>query len=137
MMSRTGALGALAALAAVAFSTAACLPRERFNKACEWTGDTAFPLDLQKPDDRAHLVVDAQLSEELATRFADVAEVQGLSMWATITEMARIGNDHLGPARGARIPWDHHNPALFAGVAIAVLWAALVNSPTRRLTNCT
>jgi hypothetical protein len=48
-----------------------CLPRDRFNKTCEWAGDTPFPLDVQNPAHRAHLVEDAQLAEELAIRNAD------------------------------------------------------------------
>lgn len=48
-----------------------CIPRDRVNDSCEWTGDTAFPLDPRNPAHRAHLVEDAQLAEELAIRNAD------------------------------------------------------------------
>jgi hypothetical protein len=205
-----------------------CLPRERFNKNCEWTGDSAFPLDLQSAPDQHHLVEDAQLAEELAVRYADfkhgelfgyeghggllqhgkvgndclaqldaiieanhgvtheqigdarirrdrwfdlavllsfgvlyafgamwacrwlarrfsengprfwaaaimlssvvvsVAGVQLLGMWATTVEMFRIGNDHLGPRRGALIPWTQHFSELFIGGVVVFLTAALV-----------
>lgn len=48
-----------------------CLPRQRFNKNCEWTQDAPRPLDLNDPRDRHHLVQDAQLAEELAQRYSD------------------------------------------------------------------
>jgi hypothetical protein len=54
-----------------------CVDRSRVNSVCEWTGDAAFPLDLQNPAHRQHLVADAQLAEELAIRRAD-AEHQRL-----------------------------------------------------------
>ncbi len=50
---------------------ASCLPRQRFNKNCEWTLDSGYALDLHNPDDQRHLVQDAQLAEELAIRYAD------------------------------------------------------------------
>ncbi len=49
----------------------ACLPRQRFNKQCRWTGDTPRPLDLQDARDRGHLAEDAQLAEELGMRYSD------------------------------------------------------------------
>ena len=205
-----------------------CLPRERFNKNCEWTGDSAFHLDLQNPRDQQHLIQDAQLVDELTTRYADFkhkepfgyeghggllqhgkvandclakldgiietshrvtheqildarvrrdwrfdaavvlsfaavyalgaiwtcgwlanyfsrdarrvlaaatalsavvvsgAGVQLLGLWATTAEMLRIGNDHLGPRRGASIPWTHHFGQLFVGGILVFLVAALL-----------
>ncbi len=48
-----------------------CIDRARVNTACEWTGDTAFPIDPQNPAHQKHLVGDAHLAEELAIRYAD------------------------------------------------------------------
>ena len=48
-----------------------CIDRDRVNKACEWTGDTAFPIDARNAEHQAHLVSDAHLAEELAIRHAD------------------------------------------------------------------
>ena len=39
-----------------------CIGRDRVNSTCEWTGDTAFPLDSQNPAHQQHLVTDAQLA---------------------------------------------------------------------------
>jgi hypothetical protein len=48
-----------------------CIDRTRVNKACEWTGDTAFVIDWDAPAHREHLTRDAQLAEDLAIRRAD------------------------------------------------------------------
>ena len=48
-----------------------CVDRHRGNRTCEWTGDTAFPIDVRNPAHWEHLVGDAQLAEELAIRYAD------------------------------------------------------------------
>ena len=51
--------------------TCGCIDRTRTNSGCEWTRDSAYPLDLTSPADQGHLVADAQLAEELAVRYAD------------------------------------------------------------------
>lgn len=48
-----------------------CIDRSRVNTACEWTGDSAFPIEPQHADHQKHLVGDAHLAEELAIRHAD------------------------------------------------------------------
>ena len=48
-----------------------CIHRSRVNTACEWTGDSAFPIEPQHADHQKHLVGDAHLAEELAIRHAD------------------------------------------------------------------
>src|SRR5438105_2336186 len=48
-----------------------CIDRARQNPNCEWTRDLTFPLDLTNPQNRQHLIADAQLAEELAVRYAD------------------------------------------------------------------
>ncbi len=66
-------LAIAAAAGGVAFAERCpgCIERSRINKSCEWTGDSAFPIDLNNPADRRHLVADAQLAEDLAIRHAD------------------------------------------------------------------
>jgi hypothetical protein len=210
----------------VAVCASGCLPRERFNKNCEWTSDSIRALDTQNPRDYRHLVEDAQLAEELRVRYADfkhkepfgyeghgglleqgkvgddcqakldtmiqkshhvtaqqieharkhrdprfdlavllsfstlyafcafwmcrplvsrfahervammiaaafgaiatsAAGVQLMVLWATMAEMLRVGNDHLGPRRGALIPWIHQlGPLFIAGMLIFCLAVA-------------
>lgn len=55
----------------LAVATCSCFDRDRVNKNCAWTNDTAFPLDLQNPAHQQHLIYDGQLAEDLAIRFAD------------------------------------------------------------------
>lgn len=49
-----------------------CIDRGRINSACDWTGDTAFPVDASNAAHQKHLVSDAHIAEELAIRHADV-----------------------------------------------------------------
>lgn len=48
-----------------------CIPRDRVNANCEWTGDSSFAFDASSTAHRQHLVEDAQLAEELGIRYAD------------------------------------------------------------------
>jgi hypothetical protein len=75
-MKRLGAsavllLGAVSTGVVFARHCPGCIERSRVNKACEWTGDVAFPIDWNNSAHRQHLVADAQLAEDLAIRHAD------------------------------------------------------------------
>jgi hypothetical protein len=104
-----------------------CLDRARDNRSCEWTGDTTARLDLRQPADWQHLVLDAQLAEGLAGRFADAAslKINGVEghggliddgalvrecrtrMFATIEANHRVGADQIEAARAQRrAPFD-------------------------------
>jgi hypothetical protein len=48
-----------------------CIPRDRVNKNCEWTGDTKFSFEPQNAVHQEHLIEDTQLAEELGIRYAD------------------------------------------------------------------
>jgi hypothetical protein len=74
-----------------------CIDRNRANKACEWTGDTAFPIDLRNMAHREHLVADAQLAEELAIRYADLEFGRrfGVEHHGGLLENGRIRNECL------------------------------------------
>jgi hypothetical protein len=61
----------LAAVTLILVCATGCLPRDRFNKNCEWRGDATGRLNLSVARDREHLAVDAQLAEELAQRYSD------------------------------------------------------------------
>jgi hypothetical protein len=226
----SGPFGPFALWLLLLVSASGCLPRDRFNKNCEWTGDTAVQLDLRNPRDAQHLVDDAQLAEELRVRYADFqhkavgseghgglldggrvaracqakldrliadthgvttedidrarqhrdqtfdvgvilsfalvyvfgamimsrllsrrlvyadrwfrasaaalasvgissAGIQFFSLWATTAEMIRVGNDHIGGSRAARMPWNEHFGALFAG-GMLLFWLAWLSRPS-------
>jgi hypothetical protein len=40
-----------------------CIDRNRVNKTCEWSGDTAFPIDPENAAYQKHLVADAQRTD--------------------------------------------------------------------------
>jgi hypothetical protein len=62
---------ATSVLVSVVICAAACASPERRNKNCQWPGDETRPLNLADRSDQRHLDDDAQLAEELATRYAD------------------------------------------------------------------
>ena len=74
-----------------------CLPRDRFNKTCEWTERTGGVLDLRSADGRRHLVEDAQLAEELGIRHADAEAGRrfGVEHHGGLTDNGRVRRDCL------------------------------------------
>lgn len=62
-----------------------CVDRTRRNAACVWTGDSIFPVETGNSAHWQHLIVDAQLAEELAVEYADA----NFSRWA-VTGKPRI-----------------------------------------------
>jgi hypothetical protein len=76
-------------------SGSGCLQRDRFNKNCEWTGDSAFQLDLENPRDQEHLIQDAQLAEELRVRYADFKhkEATGYEGHGGLLNGGKFGHD--------------------------------------------
>jgi hypothetical protein len=80
-----------------------CLDRDRMNKACEWTGDTSFPIDSRNSAQHKHLVSDAQLAEELAIRYADLEFGRrfGVEHHGGLLEGGRIRNECLARMFGA------------------------------------
>jgi hypothetical protein len=73
------------------------------NKGCEWTGDTAFPIDRRNAAHRKHLVGDAHLAEELAIRHADFEFGRrfGVEHNGGLLEDGRIRNECLSRMLGA------------------------------------
>ncbi len=57
----------------------------------------------------------------LSSVLVGLVGVELLGFWSMTAEMIRIGNDHVGASRAARIPWGNHFTAVFVG-AIVVFW---------------
>jgi hypothetical protein len=55
----------------VCLMMAACLPRERLNDSCVWTGDSIAGSPLPSSERREHLIQDIRLAEALGFRYAD------------------------------------------------------------------
>jgi hypothetical protein len=56
-------------LLAIGLSSSACILRPGMNRGCHWPSETSRPLDLTKHADRRHLIVDAELVDELVDRY--------------------------------------------------------------------
>lgn len=112
-----------------------CIERDRVNSACEWTGDTKFLLDPQRPAHQQHLIRDAQLAEDLAVRYADT-EHKRLSSYAghgglidngrVVKEcMARlvttIENDHFATSQQIQAARGQRNRAFDVAVGLLFL----------------
>jgi hypothetical protein len=85
-----------------------CIPRDRINAGCEWTGDTKFTLDPRNSAHLAHLVEDAQLAEELGIRYADVEHGRrtGVEHHGGLLDNGRVRNECL--SRMFRAVEDNH-----------------------------
>jgi hypothetical protein len=60
-----------AGFAATRFVCSGCVDRNRRNTGCEWTDDKIFSIETGNASHWRHLVLDAQLAEELAVEYAD------------------------------------------------------------------
>lgn len=61
---RKGRRHHLAVLFVIASTVAGCMPAERINRSCEWTGDVGGA-------DRAHLIEDVRVAQDLSIRYGD------------------------------------------------------------------
>src|SRR5690242_21890778 len=59
-----------AGFAATRFVCPGCVERNRRNTDCEWTDDKTFSVETGNASHWRHLVLDAQLAEELAAEYA-------------------------------------------------------------------
>jgi len=112
-----------------------CIPRDRVNTNCEWTGDGRFTIDPQSAAHRAHLVVDAQLAEELGIRYADAefGRRHGIEHHGGLLDDGRVRGACLArmfqaieASHGAtpdeiRLARGQRNPAFDAAVALMFL----------------
>ena len=136
-----------------------CIDRGRINSACEWAGDTAFPVDVSNAAHQKHLVSDAHIAEELAIRHADVefgrrfgvehhgGLIEGGSfrreclsrMLLAVESNHRVTSEQVQVARGGR-NWIFDLsvsllflPLYIVGVIRATRWVSRRFSPDERL----
>ena len=57
------------ALLLMAVSSSACIVRPGMNRDCNWPSEASRPLDLTNGVDRRHLILDAEVAEELVDRY--------------------------------------------------------------------
>jgi len=53
----------------MALSSSACITRPGMNRDCSWPSEASRPLDLTKHADGRHLILDAEVLEELVDRY--------------------------------------------------------------------
>ncbi len=84
-----------------------CILPPGMNSECTWPSERRRPLNLQEPADRRHLVLDAELIEELVDRyrFHPVDEQRRCDdrLVAAVAEMHSVDVSDVARAR-ARIP---------------------------------
>ena len=92
-----------------------CLPQDRLNSACQWTGDVRGPLNLSDLAQRRHLELDAALAEDLGIRYGDKFKAtDGLlvsrqrnrgctrALFDTVAAVHSVSVGQVQSARGAR-----------------------------------
>jgi hypothetical protein len=130
----------------VLVSLSGCVQRERLNLNCQWSGDTARPIDPRSPAGQRHLRDDAELAEELAIRHGDSYRArEGLEtarrqrsacvavLFETIARTHGVTPDQIAQAREAR-DWRVDLAVVLLPVAVLFGAAAYVLSglPDRR-----
>jgi len=132
----------LIASASVLVVSLSCVPRQRLNETCTWTGDAPAALDLRRRSDVRHLQTDVEVAEELGVRYGDsFRRQQGIVVererWvactdATFAEIARIHGVSRVDIEQAR---GHRNVTYDLAIVIlpmALLGLALADSGARR-----
>jgi hypothetical protein len=122
---------------------ASCVPGQRLNDTCTWTGDAPAPLDLQQRADVRHLQTDVELAEELGVRHGDsfrrqhgievARERRDACTAALFAEIARLHG--ISPASITQ-QRGHRNLAYDLTIVIvpmALLGAALTDFVVRRI----
>jgi len=56
-------------LLVIGLSSSACITRPGMNRDCSWPPEASRPLDLTRDADRRHLILDAEVVEELVDRY--------------------------------------------------------------------
>jgi hypothetical protein len=120
-----------------------CVPRQRLNETCTWTGDAPAALDLRRRSDGRHLQTDVEVAEELGVRYGDsFRRQQGIVVererWvactdATFAEIARIHGVSRVDIEQAR---GHRNITYDLAIVIlpmALLDLALADFTARRI----
>jgi hypothetical protein len=133
----------LIASASLFVACLSCVPRQRLNDTCTWTGDAPAALDLRRTADARHLETDVELAEELGVRYGDSFRPQqgivvSIERRAACTdtlfaEIARIHGVRPADIQQAR---GHRNLAYDLTIVIlpmALLGMALTDFAARRI----
>lgn len=131
MQTRVGCVALTAVL------TVGCITRPGMNADCEWPVEPATPLDLSKPEELRHLIVDAEVIAELVDRHRFHSSEAQRVCEATLTATVARGHDVTVAdveQAAARIPAKGLNLRVNVPVALLFLYVVLfsVRSIQRR-----
>lgn len=112
-------------------SLSACVVRPGMNWDCSWPPEASRPLNLINRADHRHLILDAEVIEELVDRYRfhqpneqpacekDLVEIVARTHSVSISDVARA-QDHV-PARGFNLPVNLPVGVLFILAVLAVV----------------
>lgn len=119
------------ALMLIGLPLSGCITRPGMNWACSWPPEAPRPLDLTKDADRRHLILDAEVVEELVDRYRfhqpndqpgcekRLIEVVARAHAVNVGDVARA-QSHI-PERGLNLPVNLPVAGLFILAALGVV----------------
>jgi hypothetical protein len=119
------------ALLLMAVSSSACILRPGMNRDCNWPSEASRPLDLTNGVDRRHLILDAEVAEELVDRYRfhqpndqpacekRLAEAVARTHSVNVNDVVRA-RDHI-PERGLNLYVNLPMGILFIPAVLAVI----------------
>jgi hypothetical protein len=129
-----GRLRARGLLLLIVVPSAACILRPGMNADCTWPPEVSRKLDLANAADRRHLVLDAELVEELVDRYRfHVPNEQPACEKRLIETVARMHSVDVSDVARARDRIPERGLDLRVNVPVAVLFVVAVLSVTRRI----
>jgi hypothetical protein len=119
------------ALLLMAVSSSACIVRPGMNRDCNWPSEASRPLDLTNGVDRRHLILDAEVAEELVDRYRfhqpndqpacekRLADAVARTHSVNVNDVVRA-RDHI-PERGLNLDVNLPMGLLFIPAVLAVI----------------
>ena len=121
-------------LLVIGLSSGACILRPGMNSDCRWPAEAPRPLDLNNQADRRHLVLDAELVDELVDRYRfHVPNEQPACERRLADVVARTHSVTVADVAGARARVSDRGLNLLVNVPVTVLFVFTVVGMTRRI----
>jgi hypothetical protein len=118
----------------IGLSSSACILRPGMNSDCTWPPEAPRRLDLNNQADRRHLVLDAELVEELVDRYRFHVPNEQPACEGRLTDIvARTHSVTVADLARARDSVSDRGLDLLVNVPIAVLFVFTVAGITRRI----
>jgi hypothetical protein len=119
---------------AIGLSSSACILRPGMNSDCMWPPEAPRRLDLNNQADRRHLVLDAELVEELVDRYRFHVPNEQPACEKRLTDIvARTHSVTVADLASARDSVSERGLDLLVNVPVAVLFVFTVAGISRRI----